>query len=398
MRLAFIGNNDLPGVEADARFAAHHGFAGLEYNYWGEFRDLKLETIQKMRESLDRYDVKAAALGLWGFNHISADAAYMFKLYDELTPNHDCMVRMGAEFIMETARFYASRIKWHPDHQRYELPDIGCPDQYHTFADNNVFISMMARWNVEYAIGLAEDPQYGAAVATIGLTSSEVATWKEMMQNFYVIGPNEDGIIEEFDGFFKLSPDLDGICETFCSHSQAVKQPDVLAAFGPFESLFSEEIRRKNWAFYAARTLHGSSLSLPGMSYAASRCGLNDEALDYLHKSARMDLDDVNMDTDRGVHVSASALQWYTIVFGFAGLTPCREHLYFKPNLPYQWNHVDFTTHWQFQRLRVRLTHQDITLAADSGNDRPITITLEDRPVIQLAPGTTKIYKLKSEI
>jgi len=51
-----------------------------------------------------------------------------------------------------------SRIKWHAEHRRYELPDIGCPDQYHTFADNNVFISMMARWNVEYAIGLARRP------------------------------------------------------------------------------------------------------------------------------------------------------------------------------------------------------------------------------------------------
>ena len=330
--------------------------------------------------------------------HISADAAYMFKLYDELTPNHECMVRMGAEFIMETSRFYASRIKWHPEHRRYELPDIGCPDQYHTFADNNVFISMMARWNIEYAIGLAKDPQHQAAVAKIGLTPDEVATWMEKMRNFYIIGPNEDGIIEEFDGFFKLSPDLDGICETFCSHSQAVKQPDVLAAFGPFEHLFSEENRRKNWTFYAARTLHGSSLSLPGMSYSAARCGLNDDALDYLHKSTRMDLDDVNMDTDRGVHVSASALQWYTIVYGFAGLTPRCEHLYFKPNLPQQWDHIAFTTHWQFQRLGVRLTHDGITFTADSGNDRSVIIKLEDRPVIQLAPGATELHPLKSVI
>lgn len=324
--------------------------------------------------------------------HISADAAYMFKLYDELTPDHDAMVNMGAEFILETARFYASRIKWHPEHQRYELPDIGCPDQYHTFADNNVFISMMAKWNVEYAVGLAEDPQYRAATARIGLTAREVAAWKEMTKNFYVIGPNEDGIIEEFDGFFTLSPDLDGICETFCSHSQAVKQPDVLAAFAYFDHLFSEDVRRKNWRFYAARTLHGSSLSLPGMSYSAARCGLNDEALDYLHKSTRMDLDDVNMDTDRGVHVSASALQWYTIVFGFAGLTPRREHLHFKPNLPRQWDHVKFTTHWQFQRLSVQLTHEGIAFTADPGNDRPICIKLSDEPAFELAPGTARHF------
>jgi kojibiose phosphorylase len=321
--------------------------------------------------------------------HISADAAYMFKLYDELTPNHDCMVKMGAEFIMETARFYASRIKWKADHHRYELPEVGCPDQYHTFADNNVFISLMARWNIEYALELTADPRYEHAVVKTGLSPDERARWREMMDHFYIIAPNADGIIEEFDGFFKLSPDLDGICETFCSHSQAVKQPDVLAAFTPFEDDYSEAIRRKNWLFYAERTLHGSSLSLPGMAHAAARCGLNNEALDYLQKSARMDLDDVNMDTDRGVHVSASALQWYTIVFGFAGLSPRREHLHFKPNLPRQWTHVNATMHWQFQRLRVRLTHRDITFEADASNDRPVIVKLLDQPPRELVPGAT---------
>jgi kojibiose phosphorylase len=55
--------------------------------------------------------------------HISADAAYMFKLYDELTPNRGVMLRMGAEFIMETARFYVSRMKLR--NGRYEIPNVG---------------------------------------------------------------------------------------------------------------------------------------------------------------------------------------------------------------------------------------------------------------------------------
>ena len=55
---------------------------------------------------------------------------------------------MGAQFTLETARFYASRIAWVPERQRCELRNIGCPDQYHTFAHNNLFISLMARWNL----------------------------------------------------------------------------------------------------------------------------------------------------------------------------------------------------------------------------------------------------------
>ena len=74
MRLAFIANNDLAGMEEDARFAADHGFAGLEFNYWAGFKDLTAETVAQMRQLLDRYGVRAASLGLWGWNHTAPDA------------------------------------------------------------------------------------------------------------------------------------------------------------------------------------------------------------------------------------------------------------------------------------------------------------------------------------
>lgn len=63
MKLAFIGMNDLAGLEADARFAAEEGFTGLEFNYWGGFKDLTADTVTAMRTILDRYGVKCSALG-----------------------------------------------------------------------------------------------------------------------------------------------------------------------------------------------------------------------------------------------------------------------------------------------------------------------------------------------
>ncbi|HUT32832.1 MAG TPA: sugar phosphate isomerase/epimerase family protein [Planctomycetota bacterium] len=75
MKIGFIANNDLGGVEEDARFAAEHGFEGLEFNYWGDFKDLTFDTVSKMRAILVEHGVKASALGLWGWNHTSRDAA-----------------------------------------------------------------------------------------------------------------------------------------------------------------------------------------------------------------------------------------------------------------------------------------------------------------------------------
>lgn len=74
MKLGFIARNDLEALEEDAAFAAEHGLEGLEFNYWGTFKDLTAGTVEKMRACLDKHGVRASALGLWGWNHISPEA------------------------------------------------------------------------------------------------------------------------------------------------------------------------------------------------------------------------------------------------------------------------------------------------------------------------------------
>jgi trehalose/maltose hydrolase-like predicted phosphorylase len=326
--------------------------------------------------------------------HISADAAYMFKRYADVTGDQGVVRDMGAEFAFETARFYASRLKWSDANARYDLPDVGCPDQYHTFADNNVFNSLMARWNLDYAVDLFAQQEYAEIGESIGIDSEEAAAWRDMAEALFIHEPDADGIIEEFDGFFDLDPDLGGICETYCSHSQAVKQPDVLAAFIPFEDRYSRDVRRKNWHYYNARTLHGSSLSLPGMAYAAARCGLNDEALYNLHASCRMDLDDVNLDTERGVHVSGGAVQWCTIVHGFGGLDVTAEGLTLRSNLPRQWSRLAFTIHWHFQRVDIEITREAVTVAV--GDDQPcaVPVRVGDGEWMEIGAGKSVLCRV----
>ena len=100
MKLGFIGENHLSGVEADARFAVEHGFEGLEYNYWGEFRDLTLDTVRQMRATLDKHGAKAAALGLWGFNHISPDPAERAEAHEMLDRAIRFAQALGADVLI----------------------------------------------------------------------------------------------------------------------------------------------------------------------------------------------------------------------------------------------------------------------------------------------------------
>jgi len=73
LKIGFIAHNHLEGIEEDCRFAAEHGFSGLEFNYWAGFRDLTAETVRQMRAALDAYGIECSTFGLWGWNHIAPD-------------------------------------------------------------------------------------------------------------------------------------------------------------------------------------------------------------------------------------------------------------------------------------------------------------------------------------
>ena len=100
MKIGFIGNNSLADVEADARFAAEHGFAGLEYNYWGNFKELTAETVREMRAILDRHGVACSALGLWGWNHISPDPAEREASLAQLSRAIEFATALGASVLI----------------------------------------------------------------------------------------------------------------------------------------------------------------------------------------------------------------------------------------------------------------------------------------------------------
>jgi sugar phosphate isomerase/epimerase len=98
-KIGFIGDGGLANVEADAKFAAEHGFEGLEYNYWGDFKDLTLATVAKMRKILDRYGVGCSMLGLWGWNHLSPNPAERKAAHEMLSRCIDFAIVLGAEVL-----------------------------------------------------------------------------------------------------------------------------------------------------------------------------------------------------------------------------------------------------------------------------------------------------------
>ncbi len=100
MKLGFITNNDLAAIEADAQFAVEHGFAGLEINHWKTFADLTAEQVRDIRAVLDKYGVQCSTLGLWGWNHIAADADERAKAHHELGRAIEFADMLGAPVLI----------------------------------------------------------------------------------------------------------------------------------------------------------------------------------------------------------------------------------------------------------------------------------------------------------
>ena len=252
----------------------------------------------------------------------------------------------------------------------------------------------MARWHLGYAAELGADPRLAAVRARLGLDAGEVAAFRAIAEGLYVIPPDKDGIVEEFDGFFGLSTDLNGVSERFCEHTQAVKQPDLLALYLPFGSDYPEKVLQENWRYYTARTRHGSSLSLPGTALAAALAGLPDEAVPYFQRAARMDLDDVNMNAHMGVHLAGYAVLWEALVFGFGGFRPHADRIEFRPCLPRLWGGVAFALHWRGNRLDVHIDHARIRVACPSQNPHAVPVSAAGRAPYPVQPGKEQDFEI----
>ena len=84
-------------------------------------------------------------------HHISADIAYAVWHYWRATGDDEFFRRAGAEILLETARFWASRTVANEDGKRHIRHVIG-PDEYHEDVDDNAFTNVMARWNIARAL------------------------------------------------------------------------------------------------------------------------------------------------------------------------------------------------------------------------------------------------------
>ena len=292
--------------------------------------------------------------------HIVGDVAWAAGCYVDWTGDTAFERGPGRPLFVETARYWASRVRFDGDGRAHVYGVIG-PDEYHEPVDDNAFTNVLARWNLRRAAGLP------------GVEETERTRWLAVAEALVDGYDRASGIYEQFSGFFELEP---LVIEEIAPRrpiaadlllgaertrgAQVLKQPDVLM----LHHLLPDEVAAgslvPNLDFYEPRTAHGSSLSPAINASVLARAGRYRPALESLRIAARMDLDDLTGSTAGGLHLATMGGLWQAIVFGFAGIRPSGARLRVEPRLPQEWNALELCLRFRDRPLRLRLDHAGI--------------------------------------
>lgn len=255
--------------------------------------------------------------------HITADVAYALLAYsNSLSVGDKFYINDAFPVLIDTARYWASRVTWRTEHRRYEILDVIGPNEYKEHVDNNAYTNYMAYFNMTAALSAISElrtntEQYDQLNQKFLLQDLEKQL-ASIVSAFYLPVPNRDHILPENDTFLGLkSLDLSAyreksvgsISESFSMSSineyQLCKQADVVLVMQMFADKFDSETRKRNLDYYEARTLHDSSLSFGSHAVLCARNEEVEKAYQYFGKAGLIDLNSDPVGSAEGIHAAA---------------------------------------------------------------------------------------------
>src|SRR5262249_61654959 len=251
--------------------------------------------------------------------HITAGIAFAVWQYWNATGDDDFFLQQGAEIMLETGRFWASRGAMEVD-GAYHIRHVIGPDEYHDDVDDNAYTNLIAAWNLRRSAETAQVLQqrwpdrWGELALSLHLTNDEPRTWSELAESMFIAFDPQTLLFEQFSGYFNKEPiDLKNYEPRFAAmdmilghdgiqKTNVVKQADVLMATYLLWEELPSDVRVANFRYYEPRTGHGSSLSPSIHALLAARLGDTTLAQHYLKQAAEIDLRNNMGNAAGGVH------------------------------------------------------------------------------------------------
>ena len=320
--------------------------------------------------------------------HRNGDIAYAIYNYTRYTGDTSYVLHEGAKVLVETARFWADRVHYSQRKNKYLLHGVTGPNEYDNNVNNDWYTNLLCQWSLQYTLEILDQVDEDV-LKDLAVTEDERRLFKAIADNMYLPEDADKGIFPENDAF--LDKDLVPVAQIPSDQlplnqhwswdkilrSPYVKQGDVIQGIWDFIDDFTPEQKRKNFDFYEQFTVHESSLSPSVYSIVAADLGDEDKAVELYQRSARLDLDNYNNDTDDGLHITSMTGAWLDIVQGFAGMRIRDGRLHYAPFLPKNWTAYQFNQVFRGRTIQVRVDADGTHLQLLSGE--PLKVELGDQ-------------------
>ncbi|WP_026995061.1 glycoside hydrolase family 65 protein [Flectobacillus major] len=329
------------------------------------------------------------------FEEIHRNGAIAYAIYDYINYTNDeaYLAEYGLEVLMGIARFWAQRVNWSSHKQQYVMLGVTGPNEYENNVNNNWYTNYIATWCLKYAKESAEKvkamdaARYAELVQILNLNEEEeFGKFQHIIDNIYLPEDKQLGVFLQQDGF--LDKELTLVKDLPASdrpinqkwswdrilRSCFIKQADVLQGIYFFEDDFDIDILRRNYDFYEPMTVHESSLSPCVHSILAAKLGDKARSYEFYQRSARLDLDDYNNDTEDGCHITSMAGTWMSVVKGFGGMRVKEGQVYLSPFVPENWKSFAFKIRFRSNLLNIITTSEQVTIENLEGTDIQIFV------------------------
>jgi maltose phosphorylase len=328
--------------------------------------------------------------------HRTSAMAYAIRDYIDYTGDDAYLAEYGLEVLIGISRFWAQRVNWSSDKNKYVILGVTGPNEYENNVGNNWYTNYLGTWTLRYtqfALDHVKNTNGGRFTEITEKTKfkekQEREKWNDIIDKMYYPADERRGIILQQDGFLDkellLVSDLPKNQRPINQkwswdrilRSCFIKQADVLQGMYLFEDDFEVEVIRKNFDFYEPMTVHESSLSPCVHAILASKLGYKERAYAFYLRTARLDLDDYNNDSEEGCHITSMAGTWMSVVKGFGGMRVKDGKLHFNPFLPDKWKSYSFRIEFRGRVIKVNVGVDGVRTVLESG--APLDIMVHDK-------------------
>jgi maltose phosphorylase len=329
--------------------------------------------------------------------HRTSAMAYAIRDYIEYTGDKNYFTEYGLEVLIGIARYWSQRVNWSAEKSKYVILGVTGPNEYENNVNNNWYTNYLGAWTLRFAqqaVDYVKNNNLNRYNEIVSKTSfrekEETDRWKEIVEKMYYPVDEKRNIILQQDGFMdkeilrvsELKKEDRPLNQKWSwdriLRSCFIKQADVLQGIYLFEDDFDIETIRRNYDFYEPLTVHESSLSPCVHVILASKLGYKSSAYELYLRTARLDLDDYNNDTEEGCHITSMAGTWMSVVKGFGGMRVRDGKLHFNPFIPDQWKSYSFRIEFRGRVLKIKVSKDGVETKLESGEPLVIDVKGED--------------------